>query len=83
MAFFPQNNADKLYRKLVHLRSENQTRQRYQRAGFMGLFGRKVDLLDHYEKKLEDMEDNMRTEQSSAVIQVTPVFDFDLYFFGG
>ena len=36
----------------------------------MGIFGRKVDLLDKYEKKLEDLEDNVRMEQSSLTGKV-------------
>lgn len=31
-----------------------------------GLFGRRVDLVDHYEKKLEDLEENVRMEQSEV-----------------
>ncbi|KAL2505014.1 CSC1-like protein HYP1 [Abeliophyllum distichum] len=58
------NNADKLYRRLVHLKSENDTQQRFGRAGFMGLYGKRVDLVDRCEKKLEEMEDNVRTERS-------------------
>uniref|UniRef100_A0A2C9WBC1 CSC1-like protein HYP1 n=1 Tax=Manihot esculenta TaxID=3983 RepID=A0A2C9WBC1_MANES len=59
------NDADKLYRRLAHIKSENRTKQNFKRDGFLGLFGRKVNLLDHYEKKLEDMEDNVRMEQNS------------------
>lgn len=39
----------------------------------MGLSGRRVDLLDHYEKQLEDLEDNMRMEQSSLAGEVRAV----------
>ncbi|KAK6155062.1 hypothetical protein DH2020_009310 [Rehmannia glutinosa] len=46
--------------------------QRFKRAGFMGLFGRRVDILDHYEKKLEDMEGNLRTERSSVAGKEVP-----------
>lgn len=60
-------NSDRLYRRLVHLKSTNHDRERFRRAGFMGLFGQRVDLLDHYEKKLEDIEDNVRAEQSSTL----------------
>lgn len=60
-----------MYRRLVRLKSkENNTQQRYKRTGFLGLFGPKVELLDHYEKKLEDVEGNMRTERSSAAGKV-------------
>ncbi|KAM7516753.1 hypothetical protein LguiA_006336 [Lonicera macranthoides] len=57
-------DADKLYRKLVHLKSTKHTQQRFGRTGFLGLFGRRVDLLDHHEKKLENVEVNLRREQS-------------------
>ena len=40
------------------------------RDGFMGIFGRKVDLLDKYEKELEDLEDKVRLEQSSLAGKV-------------
>ncbi|XP_055802878.1 CSC1-like protein HYP1 [Solanum dulcamara] len=60
-------NSDRLYRRLVNLKSANHDRERFRRAGFMGLFGQRVDLLDHYEKKLEDIEDNVRAEQSSTL----------------
>lgn len=42
----------------------NSTEHKYGRAGCFGLFGRKVDLVDHYEKKLENIEENVRLEQS-------------------
>ncbi|KAK4367569.1 hypothetical protein RND71_011361 [Anisodus tanguticus] len=60
-------NSDKLYRRLMYLKSANHDRQRFKRDGFMGLFGPRVDLLDHYGKKLEDIEDNVRAEQSSTL----------------
>lgn len=59
-----------MYKKLVHLKSKTYSQQGSKRAGFMGLFGQKVDLLDHYEKKLEDIEGNVRTERSSAAGKV-------------
>ncbi|XP_015066622.1 CSC1-like protein HYP1 isoform X1 [Solanum pennellii] len=60
-------NSKRLYRRLVNLKSANHDRERFGRAGFMGLFGQRVDLLDHYEKKLEVIEDNVRAEQSSCL----------------
>lgn len=60
-------NSDRLYRRLVNLKSGKHDQGRFRRAGFMGLFGQRVDLLDHYEKKLEDIEDNVRAEQSSTM----------------
>ncbi|XP_022741388.1 CSC1-like protein HYP1 [Durio zibethinus] len=65
------NDAGKLYRRLGHLKSTN-SQQRFKRDGFLGLFGRKVDLVDHYEKKLEDIEDNVRLEQSSLAGEEVP-----------
>ncbi|XP_058010007.1 CSC1-like protein At1g69450 isoform X4 [Hevea brasiliensis] len=54
------NEAKTLYKRLLHLRSEP-SQHKYIRIGF---FGQKVDLVDHYEKKLEDIEQNLRLEQS-------------------
>ncbi|CAL5393352.1 unnamed protein product [Camellia sinensis] len=62
-----ESDVDKLNRRLVRLKSTNRTRERLRRDGFLGLFGHKVDLLDYHEKKLQDLEDNMRIEQSSLV----------------
>ncbi|XP_030954339.1 CSC1-like protein HYP1 [Quercus lobata] len=59
------SDAEKLYRRLAQLKLKNHTSQRFGRDGFLGIFGHKVDLLDHYEKKLEDVEHNVRLEQAS------------------
>ncbi|KAJ0043591.1 hypothetical protein Pint_19178 [Pistacia integerrima] len=59
------SDAEKLYRRLAFLKLEKDSQKRFRRDGFLGLFGRKVDLLDHYEKKLEDLQDNVRMERSS------------------
>ncbi|KAG5535145.1 hypothetical protein RHGRI_023057 [Rhododendron griersonianum] len=67
-----QSDADKWYRRLVKLKAKNLPHKRSGRDGFLGLFGRKVDLLDHYEKKLQDIEDNVRMEQSSVVEKEVP-----------
>ncbi|KAG5535148.1 hypothetical protein RHGRI_023057 [Rhododendron griersonianum] len=66
------SDADKWYRRLVKLKAKNLPHKRSGRDGFLGLFGRKVDLLDHYEKKLQDIEDNVRMEQSSVVEKEVP-----------
>ncbi|KAI3784866.1 hypothetical protein L1987_43973 [Smallanthus sonchifolius] len=58
------SDADKVNRRLAFLRSTQKTSQRFGRVGFLGLFGPKVDLVEYYEKKLEDLEDNVRTQQS-------------------
>jgi hypothetical protein len=46
------------------MKSNNHSQQNFRRDGFLGLTGRKVNLLDLYEKKLEDLEDNLRKEQN-------------------
>ncbi|XP_058226297.1 CSC1-like protein HYP1 [Rhododendron vialii] len=66
------SDADKWYKRLVKLKATNRTHKRSGRDGFLGLFGRKVDLLDHYGKKLQDKEDNVRMEQSSAMEKEVP-----------
>ncbi|GFP83218.1 CSC1-like protein hyp1 [Phtheirospermum japonicum] len=60
------NETDMVYRRLVHVKTENYPQERYKRAGFLGLLGPRVDLEDHYEKELEDMEGDLRTERSSV-----------------
>lgn len=69
-----------MYKKLALLKL-NQSEQRVGRDGFLGIFGRKVDLLDKYEKKLEDLEDNMRMEQSSLTGKVGLLFCLFINFF--
>ncbi|KAL9323478.1 hypothetical protein ACSQ67_008335 [Phaseolus vulgaris] len=59
------NDADKLYKKLTNLKQKNDAPQRHRRDGCLGIFGRKVDIVDHYERRLGDVEDNVRMEQSS------------------
>ncbi|XP_056165319.1 CSC1-like protein At1g69450 isoform X3 [Syzygium oleosum] len=59
------NDTKKLYRRLIHMQADP-TQQKYKRNSCFGLFGRKVDLVDHYEKKLEDLEENVRLEQSEV-----------------
>lgn len=68
--FLFQSNADKLYRKLARLKSNKDTPRRFKRDGPLGLFGRQVDLADHDEKKLEDLEERVRIEQSLLAGQV-------------
>ncbi|KAH9676606.1 CSC1-like protein HYP1 [Citrus sinensis] len=58
-------DAEKLYRRLARLNSNDNSHKRFRRDGFLGIFGRKVDLLDHYGKRLEALQDNVRMEQSS------------------
>ncbi|KAJ9705628.1 hypothetical protein PVL29_003613 [Vitis rotundifolia] len=59
------NDAKKLYKKLVRLQSEP-NQPKLKRGCCFGLFGQKVDLVDQYEKKLEDLEENVRLEQSEV-----------------
>lgn len=58
-------DAKKLYKKLVRLQSEP-NQPKLKRGCCFGLFGQKVDLVDQYEKKLEDLEENVRLEQSET-----------------
>nr|XP_043615619.1 CSC1-like protein HYP1 [Erigeron canadensis]XP_043615620.1 CSC1-like protein HYP1 [Erigeron canadensis] len=58
------SDAGKVSRKLAHLKSTQKASQRFGRVGFCGIFGPKVDLLDYYEKKLEDLEEKARKQQS-------------------
>ncbi|KAG5237246.1 CSC1 protein [Salix suchowensis] len=55
-------DANQLHKKILHLQSEPSERK-YKR---IGLFGHKVDLLDNYRKRLEDLEHNVRLKQSEA-----------------
>lgn len=66
------NDADKLYRRLARLKSTKNTSQRFGRVGFLGLLGRKVDLLEHCETKIKDVEVNVRKEQSIIVGKEVP-----------
>ncbi|CAJ2650413.1 unnamed protein product [Trifolium pratense] len=55
-----------LYRRIAQLRS-NPTQQKYKHGGgIFGFFGPKDNLIDHYGKKLEDIEENLRLKQSEA-----------------
>ncbi|KVH92721.1 CSC1-like protein HYP1 isoform X2 [Cynara cardunculus var. scolymus] len=58
------SDAEKVHRKLALLKSTQPTSKRFGRVGFLGIFGPKVDLLEYYEKKLEELEDNVRMQQS-------------------
>ncbi|XP_071731048.1 CSC1-like protein HYP1 [Rutidosis leptorrhynchoides] len=58
------SDAEKLSRKIALLKSTRDTSQRFGRVGCFGFFGPKVDLVEYYEKKLEDLEDNIKTQQS-------------------
>ncbi|KAF3444800.1 hypothetical protein FNV43_RR14493 [Rhamnella rubrinervis] len=68
------SDAESTYKKLANLKLTTQSGQRFRRDGFLGIFGRKIDVLDHYEKRLEDLEDNLRMEQTSLVKEVPAAF---------
>ncbi|XP_028759251.1 CSC1-like protein HYP1 isoform X2 [Neltuma alba] len=59
------NDAEKLYKKFTVIKDKSEVAQRQRRDGCLGLFWQKVDRLDHYERRLLDIEDNLRMEQSS------------------
>ncbi|MED6195788.1 hypothetical protein PIB30_041281 [Stylosanthes scabra] len=65
-------DAEMMYKKLTRIKSKNDGPQRQRRDGLFGLFGRKVDILDHYERRLGDIEDNVRMEQSSVAAKEVP-----------
>lgn len=52
------------------MKVRTQSQHKFRRDGFLGIFGRRVDLVDHYGKKLEDLEDNIRMEQTSLTGKV-------------
>ncbi|XP_077224000.1 hyperosmolality-gated Ca2+ permeable channel 2.3 isoform X2 [Tasmannia lanceolata] len=60
---------DKLYKRLTHLKSRRDSQQSFQRGGFLGLFSQRVDIVDNYEKKLVDLEENLRIEQSDVSLR--------------
>ncbi|KAK7307086.1 hypothetical protein VNO77_39833 [Canavalia gladiata] len=58
------NEAKKLYKRVTQLRSDP-TQQKNEHGGLLRNFGRK-NSIEHYEKKLEDIEENVRLKQSEA-----------------
>lgn len=69
-----------------------QSKPSQQKCRRIGLFGQKVDLVDHYGKKLEDIEQNVRLEQSDVSLAevcdalftliLLIIFLFSFYFLG-
>lgn len=53
-----------MYKRVTQLRSDS-TQQKNTQRGFPGLFSRKNSVI-YYEKKLEDIEENVRLKQSEA-----------------
>ncbi|KAI3768554.1 hypothetical protein L2E82_19339 [Cichorium intybus] len=58
------HDAEKIYEKLAILKSTKESSQRFGRVGFLGLCGPKVDLVEYYEKKLEDLEVETKIQQT-------------------
>ncbi|GAB2280239.1 hypothetical protein Dimus_014882 [Dionaea muscipula] len=56
---------NKLYTRLTHLQAESS--QSTTSRGFLGIFRRKSDLVDRYEKKLGDLEEDMRVERQASL----------------
>ena len=54
-----------MYRRLTNLQPES-SQPTVRRTGLFGLFDRKVDLVDHYEKKLEGIEKDMRVQRAAS-----------------
>ncbi|KAK1383583.1 Calcium-dependent channel [Heracleum sosnowskyi] len=63
------SDADNLSRRLLHMKSRRSTQQKVGRARFLG---RKVDLLDQYEKKREFLLESVRMEQALVTGQEVP-----------
>ncbi|CAA7393498.1 unnamed protein product [Spirodela intermedia] len=60
-------DAENMYRRLTRLKSQQDAQQRNMcLPGFLGLFRQDVNSVDKYEKKLEDLEENLRIEQSDV-----------------
>ncbi|KAK7407395.1 hypothetical protein VNO78_09282 [Psophocarpus tetragonolobus] len=62
---FLKNEAKKLYKRVTQLRSDP-TQQKYSHQDFSAVFRLKNSVREHYEKKLEDIEENVRLKQSEA-----------------
>ncbi|KAM0951425.1 putative calcium-dependent channel, 7TM region phosphate [Dioscorea sansibarensis] len=62
-------DAENLYRRLAHLKSRSHTSGHSRRGGFLGLFRQNGDLVRQYSKKLDDLETNLRMEQSDASLR--------------
>ncbi|KAL9277206.1 hypothetical protein ACSQ67_025214 [Phaseolus vulgaris] len=59
------SEAKKLYKRVTQLRSDPSKQKRMNR-GISGLFGRKDNVIEEYQKKLEDIEESVRLKQSEA-----------------
>lgn len=63
-----------MYGTVAQIKSEEHTSQRSIYNGFFGLFGNRRRHMRTLEKRLEDMEDSMRLEQSSLPEKVCAYF---------
>ncbi|MQL91078.1 hypothetical protein Taro_023684, partial [Colocasia esculenta] len=61
-----QNDAEDMYKRLTHMKSKRRTQEVVRHGSFLGLFRKDVDSVGEYEKKLEDLEENVRLEQSDV-----------------
>ncbi|KAK7368200.1 hypothetical protein VNO80_10224 [Phaseolus coccineus] len=59
------SEAKKLYKRVTQLRSKPSQQKRMNR-GISELFGRKDNVIEEYQKKLEDIEESVRLKQSEA-----------------
>ncbi|KAJ1405793.1 Calcium-dependent channel, 7TM region, putative phosphate [Sesbania bispinosa] len=59
------SEAKNLCKRITQLRSDP-NQQKYKHGGYFGLFGQNDNLIDHYGRKLEDIEHNVRLKQSEA-----------------
>lgn len=65
-----KTDAEKLYKAFTQIKNESDASQRHKCDGCLGLFGKKSGSLDHYEKRLRDIEHDLRKEQASLVGKV-------------
>ncbi|MED6155033.1 hypothetical protein PIB30_001715 [Stylosanthes scabra] len=63
------NESQKLYKRITRLQSDTDpTPPQHSCCGVFGHCGRKSNLIEHYEKKLEDIEENVRLKQSEVLL---------------
>ncbi|KAK2375322.1 CSC1 protein HYP1 [Trifolium repens] len=59
------NDANNMYKRVAQLQPDP-TKQKVKNGSFSRLFGRKTNHIERYEKKLEEIEENVRLRQSEA-----------------
>ncbi|XP_016202767.2 CSC1-like protein At1g69450 [Arachis ipaensis] len=63
------NESKQLYKRITRLQSDSDpTLPQHNCCGIFGLCGRKSNLRERYEKKLEDIEENVRLKQSEVLL---------------